>query len=800
MSSVKEKLVEMVLALIVVMPMVSATPLVAFAADLQTTDMLQTQAAPIAYDTVCGVYGSEYALMCKQITYRHVGDDGTVDERKGYVTDLMRVDGSITAHLSDYEQQDDENIGGWSDYALSAVDRVDKDMQSGYIAVTQKSTGKVGVMTLEGKLIVPCSFSVVKECGDDFVGVLYDNSTATARFYTPTGIECGSVSYPIEGRPRYTFVNQYGAYVRVATQVGFTWFSGGLVKKGSSYEKPIGIDTILDGEKSGAILAVVSGDVYYFNSQGEKTKIRSYDNVAKADLSGSFIEFTYRAGQPEGTEFYNTSGKKLQFNGYTPAMLLADVAHDSYVGDFILMADFVSGGPRYALFDSDGNVVRKLDVEYACVLDSGHYYVMNKEDDGRYRVLIYNPNGTLVKDLGLFGGTHIAFGSVVDDEGETIGYMRSATDSDGYHTSTSVYYDLDFEVIPSSPSSIRPVLADGTEVVASVTEKDGVYTASVTDASGNAIKLGGYTLGIAINPQPYAEGNFVKHGNADLWWATNAAGRWGAVDSSGNVKVPFEYESYYDAGQANTDYAMVKKDSAWSFLKVASSAKSDLASYEGTAAASGMSDLKAGEWYMTPSTGAFSGTKTLYLDYAIARGLMGGYKDASGQATLFGARDTLNRAQTATILYRLANPDSKATTDQAHYENNKTPLSDVESGQYYTAAVNWCVAKGVITGYKDAAGRPYAFGPNDPVTREQLATMISRYCTEYAGRPATAADITAFADYAEIGDWARGGVAYCVANKIVGGYTDGSNCFGPQDSAERCQMAKIIAVTAYMLG
>jgi len=42
-------------------------------------------------------------------------------------------------------------------------------------------------------------------------------------------------------------------------------------------------------------------------------------------------------------------------------------------------------------------------------------------------------------------------------------------------------------------------------------------------------------------------------------------------------------------------------------------------------------------------------------------------------------------------------------------------------------------------------------------------------------------------------------VAYCVANKIVGGYTDGSGRFGPQDSAERCQMSKIIAVTAYML-
>ena len=105
---------------------------------------------------------------------------------------------------------------------------------------------------------------------------------------------------------------------------------------------------------------------------------------------------------------------------------------------------------------------------------------------------------------------------------------------------------------------------------------------------------------------------------------------------------------------------------------------------------------------------------------------------------------------------------------------------------------------GVITGY----GKPgdyYAFGPYDNVSREQLATMIFRYCTEVAGQPADTADITSFNDYASIGEWAREGVAYCVANKIVGGYTDGSNNFGPADDALRCQMAKIIAVTARML-
>ena len=227
--------------------------------------------------------------------------------------------------------------------------------------------------------------------------------------------------------------------------------------------------------------------------------------------------------------------------------------------------------------------------------------------------------------------------------------------------------------------------------------------------------------------------------------------------------------------------------------------KPDLKQYEGTAASSGMNDLKAGEWFMDPATGAFPGTSTLYIDYTIARGLMGGYKDEAGNVVAFGPHDSLSRAQTATILYRLAKPDSKATTEPAAYEDNASGLTDVASRQYYTAAVNWCVKEGIITGYKNAQGKYTTCGPDDSVSREQLATMIFRYCTKYAERDADTADIKSFSDYAKISEWARDGVAYCVANKIVGGYTDGSGRFGPQDSAERCQMSKIIAVTAYML-
>lgn len=224
-----------------------------------------------------------------------------------------------------------------------------------------------------------------------------------------------------------------------------------------------------------------------------------------------------------------------------------------------------------------------------------------------------------------------------------------------------------------------------------------------------------------------------------------------------------------------------------------------LAAYAGTARSSGLSDLDSAKWYMRvgEGLGSFPGTSTLYLDYTLKEGLMSGYRDEDGVIRRFGPDDYLNRAQAATILYRLANPNATDTTNPAEYASNESGLPDVESGAYYTAAVNWCVREGVITGYGQP-GAYYAFGPTDLVLREQIATMIARYCTAHEDKPAASTDISRFSDYPSISGYAQSGVSYCVACGIMGGYS-GTNAFGPKDHTTRCQMSKIIAVTATAL-
>ena len=208
----------------------------------------------------------------------------------------------------------------------------------------------------------------------------------------------------------------------------------------------------------------------------------------------------------------------------------------------------------------------------------------------------------------------------------------------------------------------------------------------------------------------------------------------------------------------------------------------DLAPYAGKAKAAGFTDLDDGEWYMNDG-GKFPGTDPLYLDYTVARGLMSGYTGA--RAGQFGPNDGLTRGMAATIIYRMATGATAEDTDN----DVPTKFPDVKSGAWYAAAVKWCADEGVVTGYTDGSGR---FGPDDPITREQLATIIGRYMDKdkTAGE-----DVSQFKDRGSISEYAKAGIAYCSANGIMTGIGDTGN-FEPKGHATRCQMAKVIAVTA----
>ena len=203
-------------------------------------------------------------------------------------------------------------------------------------------------------------------------------------------------------------------------------------------------------------------------------------------------------------------------------------------------------------------------------------------------------------------------------------------------------------------------------------------------------------------------------------------------------------------------------------------------------------DLEQGAWYLTTENGAFPGKKTFFLDYTLATGMMSGYTgDREGQ---FGPNDSMSRAMVATVVYRMATGNTAETTDN----DVDAPFPDVPRGQWYTAAVKWCAEKGVVTGYTDGPNKG-KFCPDADVTREDLATITGRYCMKVAGKPSAGSDVSRFSDAKQISGYAKEGVAFCSANGIVSGYSDGSGRFDPLANAQRCQASKIFAVTARLV-
>lgn len=125
----------------------------------------------------------------------------------------------------------------------------------------------------------------------------------------------------------------------------------------------------------------------------------------------------------------------------------------------------------------------------------------------------------------------------------------------------------------------------------------------------------------------------------------------------------------------------------------------------------------------------------------------------------------------ATILYRQAG--SPVTAQDDHF-------SDVETGSWYSSAAAWASANGIISGYSD--GR---FGPNDTVTREQIATILWRA----AGTPAAGQGV-AFADEGSISPFATQAVDWARGNGIINGKE--GNRFDPKGNATRAEVAAIL--------
>lgn len=159
------------------------------------------------------------------------------------------------------------------------------------------------------------------------------------------------------------------------------------------------------------------------------------------------------------------------------------------------------------------------------------------------------------------------------------------------------------------------------------------------------------------------------------------------------------------------------------------------------------------------------------VQYVYDEGLMSGTS-----ANTFAPNDTTTRGMIVTILHRM----EKTPTEDGE------AFSDVKSGQYYTSAVAWASKNNIVTGYGNGK-----FGPNDAITREQMAAILYRYAQYKKDKTKETADLSSYSDSSKVSTYAVDAMKWAVGKGLISG--TGDNKLSPTGSATRAQVAMILA-------
>ena len=164
------------------------------------------------------------------------------------------------------------------------------------------------------------------------------------------------------------------------------------------------------------------------------------------------------------------------------------------------------------------------------------------------------------------------------------------------------------------------------------------------------------------------------------------------------------------------------------------------------------------------------------IQYCVTHGIMGGM----GNGT-FAPTGTTTRAQIVQILYNLEGTPAVSGT---------TPFTDL-TANWYKPAILWAYQNNVVAGTS-----PTTFAPDQPVTREQIAVILTQYMFHVLKmeRTWTPADLSTFPDGANVSSWAKEAMQDAVALGLINGTKapDGVVCLDPQGSAARQQVATIL--------
>lgn len=215
-------------------------------------------------------------------------------------------------------------------------------------------------------------------------------------------------------------------------------------------------------------------------------------------------------------------------------------------------------------------------------------------------------------------------------------------------------------------------------------------------------------------------------------------------------------------GSGKTVSTVKKSDTVYTFTMPASAVKVGVSYVKATETPSKtkFNDVSANDWFASA------------VDYVTGKGMMNGTADNT-----FSPKANTTRGMVVTVLYRLENQPSTSAAS----------FTDVASGAYYANAVAWANANGIVSGY--GSGK---FGPNDKVTREQLAAILYRYAQykKYDVSVGEGTNILSYDDAQSISSYAIPAIQWACGAGVVTGKS-GSK-LDPKGNATRAEVAAML--------
>ena len=405
----------------------------------------------------------------------------------------------------------------------------------------------------------------------------------------------------------------------------------------------------------------------------------------------------------------------------------------------------------------------KLSVEHT--KKSGvEYYTGNVNKNGQATTLTFTTNGfspfTIYANVAAYIGetAYPTLQAAVDSvkNNETIKLAQDVDEATAVTVAKSIKFTVDTD--GKKFDAAKNIVA-GSNTTVKVTGESSPYTYEFTYTKPSS---GGSSGGSSSGKTTYkVTTSAVNNGGVNASPSTAEKGATITITLSPDKGYTLGKLTVTD-GSGKTVSTVKKSDTVYTFTMPASAVTVGVSYVKAdeTPSETKFNDVSANDWFASA------------VDYVTDKGMMNG----TGTNT-FGPKANTTRGMVVTVLYRLENEPSTAAAS----------FTDVASGAYYANAVAWANANGIVSGYGNGK-----FGPNDKVTREQLAAILYRYAQykKYDVSVGEDTNIMDFDDVRQISSYAVPAIQWACGAGVMSGKS--TYTLDPKGDATRAEVAAML--------